>query len=203
MIEKVKWLGHATFKIEAAKVIYIDPWKIKKPDKADIVLVSHPHFDHLSEEDIEKLQKESTVVVAPADCKEKITGDFRPIAPGEKVSVDGVEIEAVPSYNTNKDFHPKGNEWLGFIVTIDGERLYYAGDTDVIPEMKELKNIDVALFPVGGTYTLTAGEAAGAANSFMPKIAVPYHYGDIVGTAKDAEEFKEKCNCEVVILKQS
>ena len=169
MIEKLKWLGHASFRIEGSKIVYIDPWKLKTNDKADIILVSHSHFDHLSVDDIKRIQKDTTVIVAPADCI----------------------VQMVLSEHADC-----------FIVNLDGARIYYAGDTDFIPEMQALKDIDIALFPVGGTYTLTASEAAEAANSFMPRIAVPYHYGDIVGSSRDAEEFKSKCKCEVVILEQ-
>jgi len=203
MIENIKWLGHATFKIVNKKVIYIDPWKVKEKDSADIVLVSHSHFDHLSIEDVEKVRGDKGIVITTSDSASQLKGDVRTLAPGAKINIDDILIEGVPSYNINKDFHPRNNNWLGFIITVNGKRIYYAGDTDATPEMKSLINIDIALLPVGGTYTMTCEEAAKAANAFKPKIAVPYHWGDIVGSKSDAEKFKELFEGETRILAQS
>ena len=200
MIENIKWLGHATFKIVNKKVIYIDPWKVKEKDSADIVLVSHSHFDHLSIEDVEKVRGDKGIVITTSDSASQLKGDVRTLAPGAKINIDDILIEGVPSYNINKDFHPRNNNWLGFIITVNGKRIYYAGDTDATPEMKSLINIDIALLPVGGTYTMTCEEAAKAANAFKPKIAVPYHWGDIVGSKSDAEKFKELFEGETRIL---
>ncbi len=200
MIEKIKWLGHAGFKIKSGKTVYIDPFKISEAEPADIIIITHEHFDHLSPEDIKKIQTKSTIIVTPPDCKSKISGNIKAISPGQSVLVDGIKIEAVPAYNTNKDFHPKGNGWVGVIINMDGKRIYHAGDTDDIPEMSNLKNIDIALLPVSGTYVMTAQEAANAANRFMPKVAVPMHYGSIVGSRQDAEMFKSLCKCSVRIL---
>ena len=200
MIENIKWLGHATFKIVNKKVIYIDPWKVKEKDSADIILVSHSHFDHLSIEDVEKVRGEGGIVVTTSDSASQLSGDVRILAPSAKINIDDILIEGVPSYNIGKDFHPRNNNWLGFIITINGKRIYYAGDTDATPEMKMLTNIDIALLPVGGTYTMTCKEAADAANAFKPKIAVPYHWGDIVGSKSDAEKFKELFEGETRIL---
>ena len=200
MIENIIWLGHATFKIVNKKVLYIDPWKVKEKDSADIILVSHSHFDHLSIEDVEKVRGEGVIVITTPDSASQLSGDVRTLAPGGKINIDDILIEGVPSYNIGKDFHPRDNSWLGFIITVNGKRIYYAGDTDVTPEMKMLTNIDIALLPVGGTYTMTCEEAADAANAFKPKIAIPYHWGDIVGSKSDAEKFKELFEGETVIL---
>lgn len=200
MIENIIWLGHATFKIVNKKVIYIDPWKVKEKDSADIILVSHSHFDHLSIEDVEKVRGEGGIVVTTSDSASQLSRDVRILAPGAKINIDDILIEGVPSYNIGKDFHPRNNNWLGFIITVNGKRIYYAGDTDVTPEMKMLTNIDIALLPVGGTYTMTCKEAADAANAFKPKIAIPYHWGDIVGSKSDAEKFKELFEGETRIL---
>lgn len=200
MIENIIWLGHATFKIVNKKVLYIDPWKVKEKDSADIILVSHSHFDHLSIEDVEKVRGEGGIVITTPDSASQLSGDVRTLAPGGKINIDDILIEGVPSYNIGKDFHPRDNSWLGFIITVNGKRIYYAGDTDVTPEMKMLTNIDIALLPVGGTYTMTCEEAADAANAFKPKIAIPYHWGDIVGSKSDAEKFKELFEGETVIL---
>jgi len=202
MIENIHWLGHATFKIIAEdKIIYIDPFQIKKEDQADIILITHEHFDHCSPEDVKKIQKPDTVIVTTSDCALKLSGDIKKVKPGDKINVKGIEIEAVPAYNINKKFHPKENNWVGFIINIKGTRIYHAGDTDKIPEMKDFKNIDIALLPVSGTYVMTAEEAADAALIINPKIAVPMHYGSIVGSEKDAKKFADllKGKIEVVI----
>src|SRR5574342_398215 len=138
MIEKMEWLGHDTFKIESGgKVIYTDPFKlIPGLPKADLILVTHEHYDHCSPEDLSKIATKDTVIVAPGDCGGKLKGNVKRVKPGDKLTVQGVDIEAVPSYNTNKQFHPKSNGWVGYIVTVEGQRIYIAGDTDHIPEMK-------------------------------------------------------------------
>ena len=203
MIEKLSWLGHASFKIKGkTKVVYIDPWKLKgSPEAADIILIGHSHYDHLSAPDVEKVQKPSTVIITTSDCASGLKGNIRIIKPGSTVVVDDVTVQAIPAYNVNKAFHPKSNEWVGFILTLDGERLYYASDTDFIPEMKALKNIEIALLPIGGTYTMNANEAAQAAKNINPRIVVPYHYGDIIGTKEDAERLASLYTGETRILK--
>ncbi|MDI9570539.1 MAG: MBL fold metallo-hydrolase [Pseudomonadota bacterium] len=189
MQTKIFWLGHASIRIEAERTIYIDPWKVKGGPRADLILISHSHHDHLSPADIEKLRKADTVIVGPADCASQLSGDVRTMAPGDSLTVGAVRIEAVPAYNPRKPYHPQANLWLGFILTVEGKRIYFAGDTDLIPEMRDIR-ADIAILPVGGTYTMTAGEAAKAAALIQPGLAIPIHCGDIVGTMKDAEEFR-------------
>lgn len=203
MIENIKWLGHDTFKIVGEKVIYTDPFQITKPDRADIILITHDHYDHFSPDDIKKLLKEDTVLVLPKDCSGKIQAKEVVVKPGDKINVEGIEIEVVPSYNTNKNFHPKEKGWVGYIFKVSGKRIYIAGDTDYIPEMKTFKNIDIALLPVSGTYVMTADEAVQAALDISPKLAIPMHYGSIVGSEKDAQYFAEKLKgkIETIILK--
>jgi L-ascorbate metabolism protein UlaG (beta-lactamase superfamily) len=203
VIKKIHWLGHDGFRIDSGKVIYFDPYQIKSAVPADIIFISHDHFDHCSEDDIKKIQKKDTVIVTDAITAQKLKGSIRVVKPGDKLTVENVAIEVVPSYNTNKTFHPKASGMLGFIVTIEGVRIYHAGDTDFIPEMNSIKT-DIALLPVSGTYVMTAEEAVQAALAIKPAIAIPMHFNAIVGAEKDAALFKEKLQgkVEVVILKQ-
>ena len=198
----LKWLGHASFRISNEDtVIYIDPWKLKDaPHDANLVLVSHSHQDHYSPEDVKKVSGPGTKLVASNDVVVQ-AGGGQAIMPGMTLEFEGVRVSGVAAYNPNKQFHPKSNQWVGFIIDIAGKRIYYAGDTDLTDEMKALENIDVALLPVGGTYTMNGSEAAEAAEYVKPKLAVPYHWGDIVGGESDAEEFAEKAQCEVKVLK--
>ncbi len=198
MVENIFWLGHSSVRINADKVIYIDPWKLKAPEKADLILISHPHHDHFSLDDIEKIRGKDTVVITAGDCAAELSGDVRVVKPGDVVRVEETEIEAVPSYNIGKQFHPRENNWLGFVITVMGKRVYYCGDTDRIPEMESIR-ADIIIAPVGGTYTMDAEEAARAVNMMQPEAAIPIHYGDIVGSVKDAERFKALCNVPVYI----
>lgn len=201
IVSDIHWLGHDTFKIVGERVIYTDPFKIRKKDVADIILITHEHFDHCSPEDVAMVQGKNTVIVTTADCAKKLKGNIKTVKPGDRITVEGVAIEAVPSYNTNKKFHPKANNWVGYVFTVKGQRIYLAGDTDYIPEMKSIK-ADIALLPVSGTYVMTAEEAVKAALDIQPKIAIPMHYDSIVGTVDDAKKFAEalKGKIEVIIL---
>ncbi len=203
LLNKIHWLGHDGFRIEASKVICLDPYQIKSTVPADIILVSHDHFDHCSPDDIQKILKKDTVIITDKASAGKLTGDVRVVQPGDRLTVQGVEIEIVPAYNTNKQFHPKSDGKLGFIITLDGARVYHAGDTDFIPEMKKIK-ADIALLPVSGTYVMTADEAVEAALAINPKFAIPMHYGAIVGSESDAKQFADKLKgkIEVKILPQ-
>ena len=201
MSVKLQWLGHASFRIsDGNTIVYIDPWKLKDAKQdATLVLVSHSHYDHLSSPDIAKVSDANTKLIAPADVVQKERkGEV--LKPGQTITVGAVKITGVSSYNPAKQFHPKSNNWLGFVIEIAGKRVYYAGDTDLTDEMKQLKNIDLALLPAGGTYTMDANEAAEATKFFKPKMAVPYHWGDIVGGKADADNFAKKAACEVKVL---
>ncbi|MBN1502424.1 MBL fold metallo-hydrolase [Candidatus Woesearchaeota archaeon] len=202
---KLKWLGHASFKLEHNGLkIYIDPYQVKETDKADIILITHGHYDHCSVEDIAKLTKEDTIIITTPDTTSKLAskvdgGKPQLIKPGDKLKLKGIMVEAVPAYNINKQFHPKDNEWVGYVITINNVRFYHSGDSDAIPEMNNIK-ADIAMLPVGGTYTMNAQEAASVANKIKPKLAIPMHYGKIVGSNSDAERFKQLCKCEVKIM---
>jgi L-ascorbate metabolism protein UlaG (beta-lactamase superfamily) len=189
LLSKIVWLGHDGFRIDASKTVYIDPYQIADGPAADLILITHEHFDHCSPEDVGRIQQSGSVIVTEKDSAAQLSGDVRIVQVGETLTIDDVTVEAVAAYNTNKDFHPKSKGWLGFIVEIDGVRIYHAGDTDLIPEMKDFET-DIALLPVSGTYVMTADEAVEAALAINPKIAIPMHYGAIVGAGQDAESFK-------------
>lgn len=203
MTKGIHWLGHDTFKFEGETIIYTDPYNIRKKDKAGIILITHEHYDHCSEEDIGKVRSKDTIIIATSDSAKKLTGNLKVIRPGEKLTVSGVDIEAVPAYNTDKQFHTKDRGWVGYIFSFNGRRVYIAGDTDYIPEMKHIR-ADIAILPVSGTYVMTAEEAVQAALDIKPRIAIPMHYGSVVGSIKDAERFAEglKGKIEVIILEK-
>lgn len=196
--DKIFWLGHSSVLIRSERIIYIDPWKVRTKDKADLILVSHGHGDHFSPDDLERIRKDDTAFVTAHDVAPRLKGDVRVLKPGESTTAHGISVEAVPAYNPKKAFHPRANDWIGFILTVEGKRIYYAGDTDAIPEMEGIQ-ADVVIVPVGGTYTMTAAEAARAVNRIKPEAAIPIHWGDIVGSAADARTFQELCEVPVII----
>ncbi len=205
---EIKKLRHATFKIVfESKVIYIDPFRLpENQEKADYIFITHEHFDHCSPEDVKKILKDETKIITIDSVKEALkdlTKNFIVVKPNQEFEIDDIKVKTIPAYNINKFrspgivFHPKEDGKVGFILEIKGKRIYHAGDTDFIEEMKELKDIDLALIPVSGTYVMTAEEAASAVNTFLPKIAIPMHYGEIVGSIEDAKKFKELSRVEV------
>ncbi len=198
---KIKWLGHASFKISNKKIIYIDPYKITEKEKADYILITHSHYDHFSPKDIEKIRQDSTIIISRSDVAAKLGGDIRIVNQGDFIDLEDIKVKAVAAYNVDKEFHPRALG-VGFIVDIDNKRIYHAGDTDYIREMENKNHfidIDVALLPIGGTYTMNAEEAAKAANTIKPKIAIPMHYGSIVGTKEDAKKFKELVSKDIKV----
>ena len=195
MLEDIEVLYHSSIRIDKGKMIYIDPYHIEKNfNDADMIFITHDHYDHYSEEDIDKVRKNNTIFIVPENLLNKLVKkgindeNIITLDPGDAENIDGIKVEAIHSYNIDKPFHPKENNWLGYIIEIDGIRYYIAGDTDITEENKKIK-CDVAFVPVGGTYTMNFSEAAQLVNIIKPKIAVPIHYGSIVGTKQDATDF--------------
>lgn len=207
LLNHLRWLGHDSFVLEEPVTVYLDPWHLPEGlPKADIVLISHEHGDHCSPEDVAEVQSSNTVVFASEGAASQLQGDVRIMHPGDEAKIAGITVRAVPAYNVDKfrapgrPFHPKEALHNGYLLEVGDERLYFAGDTDFIPEMAEIV-CDVALLPVSGTYVMTAEEAAQAAAMIAPRVAVPMHYGaGIVGTNEDAERFKELYSGEVRIM---
>ena len=183
---------HSSIKITKEIIIYIDPFRInEEKHDADLILITHDHYDHYSPEDIKKVIKKDTIIVAPKTInelnnKENITF----VEPNQTYNINGYKIDTIPAYNISKHFHPKENNWIGYIIEIDGLKYYVAGDTDITPENRQIK-CDVALIPIGGTYTMDYKEASELINIIKPKIAIPTHYGSIVGDITDGEKFKK------------
>lgn len=208
---KIKWLGHDSFSIISNIKIITDPYKISRQEKADLILITHNHFDHLSVDDLKNISTETTSIVAANECIDMLKGfAFKEkigISPGEEKTVSGIKIKAIRAYNvdkinpeTKKPFHPKEDNKIGFLVELNGITIYHTGDTDLIPEMSDLRP-DIALVPVSGTYVMTANEAAKAVERIKPKIVIPMHFGSIVGSEKDALDFKQLIkSSEVQIL---
>lgn len=203
MLKGIEVLCHSSIRIEKGKTIYFDPFKINKNyNDADIIFITHDHYDHYSEEDIDKVIKEDTIIIVPEGLKAKLLGkgikkeNIITVKPEEKKEIKGIKFETIPAYNINKAFHPKENGWVGYIIEIDGISYYIAGDTDITKENKNVK-CDIAFVPVGGTYTMDYKEAASLINEIKPKIAIPIHYGSIVGTKEDGIKFSKLVNHEI------
>ena len=202
---ELNWLGHSGFLINNhGKNIYIDPYNLSKSEpKADVILITHSHYDHCSIVDIEKIAHAGTIVILPPDCQSKITKlenvEMQIMIPGDEITVTGIKVQAVPAYNKSSEFHTKSEEWNGYVLKFDKVIIYHAGDTDFIDEMQKLSgygkqgNEFIALFPVGGNVTMNSSEAANAAGMLKPMLAIPMHYGAIVGGKADAEMFVKLC----------
>jgi L-ascorbate metabolism protein UlaG (beta-lactamase superfamily) len=211
LLDHVEWLGHSGFRVRAGRLtVYIDPYRVgEAAAPADLILVTHGHYDHFSPRDIEALSHRGTWLVAPASVAEQVGGHVLSIAPGEVIEPDfarGLAIHAIAAYNTSKrnadgrPFHPREAGFVGYDLNIQGERLYHAGDTDVVPEMDDVAGADVALLPVSGTYVMTAEEAAEAARRIQPGVAVPMHWGEHIGTKADATRFAQLTPVPVEIM---
>lgn len=201
----IKWLGHSSFMLKAeGKTIYVDPYEGEYSEKADLILVTHSHFDHCDPSKIKKISQPNTVIIAPEDCASKIGGEVKTLKPNQEMAVGKIRVKATEAYNNKRfrtpgnPFHPKGFG-IGYLITVRDKTIYHAGDSDLIPEMKQLGHVDVALLPSGGTYTMDNPESAEAALTINPKTAIPMHRWDT-----DPEEFRKKLgsnsHIQVVIL---
>ena len=187
---QITWLGHASFRISGPLVVYIDPWQLSEEPPADLILVTHDHRDHFSQEDIDLISTPDTIVVCPTACAQNLRGQVREVQVGDMVEIGEVTIQVVPAYNTDKPNHPKSAGHVGYVIEMGGERIYHAGDTDLIPEMSDI-TCDIALLPVGGTYTMNAEQAAQAAERIGPQVVIPMHWGRIVGDEDDVRTLRQ------------
>lgn len=203
---ELEWLGHASFRIKASnKIIYVDPYQLTgQQEKASIILITHSHYDHCSQLDIEKIAKDNTIIACTADCQSKVTRikkkiQLKLVEPGAELTLGNLKIKAIEAYNITKKFHPKNEGWVGYIIQFGSTIIYHAGDTDITKEMEKLTgyakkgNFFIALLPIGGTYTMNAEEATQAAAIIKPSLAIPMHWGSIVGSKSDAEKFCSLC----------
>ena len=202
MIDNIHWLGHDSFRIEGDVTIYIDPWKLAAGSPpADLILITHEHSDHFSLDDIDLIRTPQTEFVVIAAVAAKLSGQVHTVKPGDRLTVRGVAIEALPAYNLVKKFHPREKGHVGYVLTLGGQRIYHAGDTDAIPEMRDLQP-DIAMIPVSGTYVMDVDEALEAVKLLKPGLAIPMHYGAIVGSDADALRFQQLSPAPVRILEQ-
>lgn len=203
MTENIRVLTHSSIKITGEATVYVDPFGIVDAEgDADIILITHDHYDHFSPEDIDKVIKRDTILVVPKKMEKQASaipcGEMITVEPGEQKQLGKIMIETIPAYNPLKPFHAKGKGWVGYLIGMDGIRIYVAGDTDIT---KENKNIvcDIAMVPIGGTYTMNAKEAAELVNIIRPKVAIPTHYGSVAGSKSDEEVFRANVNADISV----
>lgn len=205
MLKNIEVLCHSSIRFSKGEIIYFDPFKIKKNyNDADMIFITHDHYDHYSEEDIEKVMKDDTIIVVPEDLKTKLLKkgwkeeNIITVRPNESYIVKNIKFQTIPAYNINKQFHPKENNWVGYILELEGVIYYIAGDTDITEESLKVK-CDAAFVPVGGNFTMDYKEAAKLINEIKPKVAVPTHYGSIVGSKKDGTKFAKLVDTDIEV----
>lgn len=195
MLDRFVWFKQSSYQWHGDRLmVYIDPWGVTRSDPADVVFITHAHYDHFSMEDIDRVRKPDTRIVAPRDIAQELSGDVTAVRPGDSIDVSGIRGEAVPAYNISEErleFHSRANEWVGYVLDLGDHRYYHAGDTDRLPDLDEVR-ADVAFLPVGGKYTMDVEEAAGLARAMSPALAVPMHYGFVAGTKGDGQRFAEE-----------
>jgi L-ascorbate metabolism protein UlaG (beta-lactamase superfamily) len=196
VLERFTWFRQAAMRYAGEGLtIYLDPWGTTPDDpKADLIFITHAHFDHLQPREIERLSSPGTKLVAPRDVARELSGDVTPVAPGQSHEIGGVRFQTVPAYNVVEerlDMHPKANAWVGYVLELEGGRYYHAGDTDALPELQSL-SVDVAMVPIGGTYTMDYREAAGLVKAMEPGVAVPMHFGFVVCSPSHGDLFKKE-----------
>ena len=197
MLDRFTWFKQSAYLWRGESInVYIDPWGVTDAVPADVVFITHAHFDHFNEEDLKKVVRRETSIVAPRNVAQELSGTVLPVGPGDSLEVAGIKVQAVPAYNvveSRLEHHPKANNWVGYILTLGDSTYYHAGDTDHAPELDDVK-AEVAFLPIGGTYTMTAQEAGQLAKVIQPQLAVPMHYGFVVGSPKDAETFRAEAD---------
>lgn len=209
MLDNIEVFTQSSIRVKSGVgTIYIDPFRMKEePHDADYVLITHDHYDHFSIEDIHKVIKNTTILVVPARMEddarelEREVGEIVTVKPGAYKELSGLELETIPAYNTAKPFHPRRAEWVGYILRVDGKRIYIAGDTGLTKEAKQVR-CDIALVPVGGTYTMDTKRAAELINTIRPEYAIPTHYGSIVGKQSDGQTFAQLVKSSVKVVEK-
>ena len=206
--ERISVNAHSSVRLElAGKVIRVDPFSLRdSPRDADLIFFTHEHFDHFSPDDTARVEKPDSVFVLPASMAEKaapVIGTRRsiPVTPGDRGEIDGLRFEAVPAYNPGKRFHPRAKDWVGYVLEAEGLRVYIAGDTDATPEAAAVR-CDLAMLPIGGTYTMDAAEAAALANRIRPALVIPIHYGSVAGSAEDFGRFAAEVDAGIRVIKK-
>lgn len=201
LVKNITWIENACVKISGTQTLYFDPYHISQKDTADIILITHDHGDHFSMRDINQIKGENTIIVGPSCVTQSIKQNKRTVQAGDEIQINGIKIQVVPSYNIDKQYHPKDRGYVGYIVTMDSISYYHPGDSDFIPEMKKI-NADVVFLPVCGTYMMSAEGAVEAANVIQPKVVIPFHWGSVIGSKADAEKFKSLYAGNTVILER-
>lgn len=208
MIRNIKWLGHSTIKFLGNAIIYVDPYNINEEfNDADIIFITHNHYDHFSENDIKKCMNKNTKIIVTKDLYDEVLNlgfresDILSVLPNKNYELGDISFSTIPAYNINKEFHPIEKDWVGYIINVNNIKYYIAGDTDLTNESGKVK-CDVAFLPIGGTFTMDYKEASMLANEIKPKIVIPIHYGTLVGKKEDALNFKsnlgDSIKCEII-----